>query len=91
MLQLILKRLLLDGQLGGRLEMLHRATTAHTKVRTGWCYALRTAAQDTDEFGAIEPGLSLNDASHYLLARKGTLHENNLALMASNALPFKIH
>jgi hypothetical protein len=60
-------------------------------MRTGWCHALRTAAQDAGELCSIKPGLSLDDASQHLLTREGTLHENNFALMASDTLPFKVH
>jgi hypothetical protein len=71
--------------------MLHGAAATHPKVRACWGDALRTAPQDVDQLGPIEPRLTLYDTGLNPLARESTLHEDNLAVVSRHTLTFQVN
>ena len=90
MLERIFQRTLLDGHLGGGLEVLHGTAPADAEMRTGRLGALRGWFQDALDDRLVEGGFATFDARQHAFSGQCAFGEDDLALVMGNPLTFEI-
>src|SRR5690606_16016255 len=81
---------LLDGHLGGGLQMLHDAAAADAEVRTGRLDALAAGLQDVLQFPDLVAAAPCRVRHAHSFAGQGAVHEMRAAVLLRNAAPFHI-
>jgi hypothetical protein len=84
-LQLVLQHALLDGELRGGMQVLHRAAPTHAEMRTGGNDALAALALDRQRLRDVVARLAAHATGDDTLAGQRAANEHHLAVEARDA------